>query len=295
MEDLINRNIETTNVKKRINKKIVVISIIVVILIITVALGTTYYILLNKDLDKESEIKARLEQELKLENKTIEYGSEINFEEEVYLNENKVTNYKFNEVGTVNFVEVIKEDYKTFLNQDKTVEVKKEVIYTIEDTQKPIIEGVADKSIVVGETINLTEGIKASDIIDGELEIKIEGEVDTNTVGEYTVTIKAVDKNNNETVKQFIVKVEDKPVVKTTTKSSTTTKNNTNTSSGKSSNQSTNSSSGTITWEDSEWKGADPNTKHYILGDEKNGYYYDGGSVQLTPEQAGQIVTGIIE
>ena len=293
MKDLINKNIETTNVKKKINKKVVVISIIVVLLIIIATLGTTYYILLNKDLDKESEIRARLEQKLKLENKTVEYGSEVNFEEEVYLNENKVTNYKFNEVGTVNFVEVIKEDYKTFLNQDKTVEVTKEVIYTIEDTQKPIIEGIEDKNIIVGETINLTEGIKARDIVDGELEIKVEGEVNTNTVGEYTVTIKAIDKNNNETVKQFIVKVEAKPVVKTTTKSNTT--NNTNTSSGKSSNKTTNSSSGTITWEDSEWKGADPDTKYYILGDEKNGYYYDGGSVQLTHEQAGQIVTGIIE
>ena len=94
--------------------------------------------------------------------------------------------------------------------------------YNVVDTQKPTIDGVSDKEIYVGTDIDLKQGIKATDPVDGDLEINIDGAVDKNKAGEYKIKVSAKDKNNNETTKEFKVTVKEKPkpqvaVVKSTT------------------------------------------------------------------------------
>ena len=217
---------------------------VVIIGIIIVGLGIGCYILDNKDEQKEADIRKLLVQELRLSDRTVEYGTEINLLNEefegvdtnydVYVGDNKVTTYKFDKLGQVQFIETNYTYYKSFLNQTKKVEVKKVSTYTVEDTKKPIIEGVSNKEITIGDSIDLKAGITARDEIDGELDIIIEGDVDTNTVGEYNIKVMAKDKNDNTTENTFTVKVNNKLQEKKETKSNNS--KNTNNSSKSSAN-----------------------------------------------------------
>lgn len=241
------------------SKSLIVICVIIIGIII-VGLGIGYYILDNKDKQREANIRMMLEQELRLLDKRVEYGTTINLIDEnrisnnlledienyydIYVGDNKVTDYKFNEIGEVKFTEVNYAYYKNFLNQLKKVEVKKVSTYIVEDTKKPIIEGVADKEITVGDNIDLKEGIVARDEVDGNLDIVVEGKVDTNTVGEYNIKVIAKDRNDNTTEETYIVKVNDKVEIKKEIKSNN--RRNTNNSTKSSANEKgTNASKGT--------------------------------------------------
>ena len=213
---------------------------IIIVTIILLGLVIGFLILNYKDKQKESQIKEELEKKFILNNETVEYGTEINFSNEkdiksiIYFNDEAIDTYKFNEIGEVKFTEVNYEYYNTFLNKPKKVEAKKEFIYIVEDTNKPIIEGIEDKHITVGDDIDLKEGITAKDAVDGNLEILVDGEVDINTAGEYTVKISAKDKNNNITEAEYKVIVDKKEEKKTSNSSnneSTINKNETNNSS----------------------------------------------------------------
>lgn len=215
--------------------KIVIIAICIIALIAT-ALGVIYFVLQNKDNEKINALKEELKAELTLENKTVEYGSKLKAEElnlgdtKLYLDENEVAEYNFNEIGNVNFIQKATMDFTTFLGNTETITESKNITYTVEDTKAPIIEGIEDKTITEGAEIDLKTGIKAYDEVDREIEFVVEGEVDTNKVGEYSITVKATDKNGLETIKTFTVKVNAKPVVKTMT-SITANNNSSNNSS----------------------------------------------------------------
>ena len=207
-----------------VNKKRRLICI-VIIGIILLGLIVGFFIVENNDKQKEAKIKSELEQEFVLEDKTVEYGSEVNFYNEkevsdengsdkivskIYIGDEEITTYKFDKVGEVKFTQVNYAYYKTFFNNTKKVEVEKETTYIVEDTRNPIIEGVSDKTITVGDGIDLKDGIIARDEVDGKLEIAINGEVDTNTPGEYNINVIATDKNNNVTEISYKVIVNEK-------------------------------------------------------------------------------------
>lgn len=80
----------------------------------------------------------------------------------------------------------------------------------IEDTDAPVINGIQDREITVGDDIDIMEGIVAVDYIDGVVETTIEGEVDTKTAGEYTITVKATDNSGNTAEQSFKVTVKEK-------------------------------------------------------------------------------------
>lgn len=220
-------------------RKVLILICIFIIGIIIVGLGIGYYIFDNKDKQIETDIKKALEQELRLTNKTVEYGTEINLLDEnkiakdnekivtkIYIGDTEVTTYKFDEIGKVEFTEVTYTYYTTFLNQEKRVEVKRISTYTVEDTKNPIIEGVSDKTITIGDNIDLKEGITARDEIDGNIEIITEGDVDTNTAGEYNVKVIAKDKNGNITEETYVVKVNNKLEEKQEINTNKATENN---------------------------------------------------------------------
>lgn len=288
MKDMINEVIETTEVNKKSNKKVILISIISIVTIIVIGLVVTYFILSNNDKVKENEYKKSLESKLSLQDKEVEYGSEETFEVQdnvkVYKDTNEIKTFKFNEVGTIKFIESIKGTYKNLFNQDKEIEVSRNVVYTIKDTKAPIIEGVEDKTIVEGTDINLREGIKVYDEVDGDLEFEVIGEVDKNTVGEYTVSIKAVDKNNNETTKEYTVRVEEKIQVNNTTSSNTNNKSN-NKNSNNSSNNTTSSNTNNTNNNDFSVTGirnGDQSKREYF--NDGYNYYYDGGGFSYEGE-----------
>ncbi len=61
---------------KKSKKLVLTCIIIIVIIIVGRAIG--YYILNNKDKQKEADIRKALEQELRLSDRMVEYGTEIN-------------------------------------------------------------------------------------------------------------------------------------------------------------------------------------------------------------------------
>ncbi len=84
------------------------------------------------------------------------------------------------------------------------------------DTTDPVIKLNGEAEISLVETSNYKEdGATCIDNYDGDItkKIKIDGKVDINKVGEYTVTYTASDDSNNEAVVTRKVKVTEKPKV----------------------------------------------------------------------------------
>ena len=78
------------------------------------------------------------------------------------------------------------------------------------DTIKPEIIGAKDITIKQGDTIDLTQNIKVEDNIDKDIPLVINGDIDTNKVGEYEITYTATDRSNNKAEKTIKIKIEPK-------------------------------------------------------------------------------------
>lgn len=86
--------------------------------------------------------------------------------------------------------------------------------YEVQDTRFPVIEGENQVKLRHDEAFDLNL-YNAYDIIDGDLEITIDGMKDE--AGTFDVTLKATDKNKNTTKKTVKVTREETPVVESTT------------------------------------------------------------------------------
>jgi chitinase len=77
---------------------------------------------------------------------------------------------------------------------------------------KPILSGVMDATITVGDKFNALAGITASDKEDGDLtaKIKVTGTVDTTIAGKYELTYSVTDSGNNTTTAKRVVTVKEK-------------------------------------------------------------------------------------
>lgn len=91
-----------------------------------------------------------------------------------------------------------------------STELLQEVEAYIPDTIAPVISGVNDKAIYVGETIDYWKGVSALDDVDGDLTDKIEIDnegVNTKKAGSYVVTYRVKDAAGNESVAEMRVTV----------------------------------------------------------------------------------------
>ncbi len=122
----------------------------------------------------------------------------------------------------------------------KVISQNKSYIITVDDSNYPIIEGVLDKTITVGDSINLKENITAYDVIDGDVDIKIDGSVDNTKAGVYEIKVSATDKNNNLTSQTFKVTVKEKTVVNNKPQSNNNNNNSQNNNNNQSNNQNNN-------------------------------------------------------
>ncbi len=82
---------------------------------------------------------------------------------------------------------------------------------TIVDTTTPKIQLAKDKiTLNVGSKYDPKDNVKVTDLADGEIKnFKISGDVDFDTVGNYTLTVIASDKAGNQSTKDFIISIED--------------------------------------------------------------------------------------
>ena len=235
------------NQKKK--KVIIGATTIAVIILMTGGIATGIAFNRNEAIKKANmqEVRKILD-ESEIQDKTCEYGTTINITDfhfpkgvKVMINGQEVRDtYTFNKLGKT---EVKLEGivlYKDFFNKNKELKDVKLVSYNIVDTTKPEIIGAEDKIIKQGDQINLKDNIKVEDNVDSDLEVKINGNVDTNTPGEYEITYTATDRSNNTTEKKIKIKVETKEQEKVEEKQTEVKeeiKNNQNSSSAKTSNQ----------------------------------------------------------
>ena len=249
--------------KNRSNKLKIFLIILIVLIIIAGSIVLCSYLYYRQTANKLHEQNERALKEI---SEVVEYGSVISYEEitsklielnslakgttytvkidEKFLKPEE--SYKAEKVGDI----TITIETHCNLNFFNNIITKKENTWKIEDTQMPVLEGVSDKEIIQGEKFDAKEGIKAKDAVDGELEVFIDGNVDTSKVGKYTLTAKATDKNQHETKQEFTVtvkaKVETKQQTQSNNKQTSTSKNNNstknndknNTNNNKNSNQS---------------------------------------------------------
>lgn len=117
-------------------------------------------------------------------------------------------------ISEVNTMEIGEQEIVLTLSDGTySKEVKK--VIEVKDTKAPEIE-------LEKESVEIEEGeeydpksnvVSVTDLVDGNIEeYTIEGEYDVNTAGEYTITVIAKDKNDNETKKEFTLAVKEKEV-----------------------------------------------------------------------------------
>ena len=247
---------------KKSSRKGLKISLIIIIIILVICLGVLilgFYKYQDnlKEKDKEYQNLEEILDKITLKEEKVEYGTTWSYQE--LLNNLNITNdknskvsiaindlniekieYQFKKLGDSKINITLSKDYeyKLLKTYKETLMVNKELKIKVEDTKMPVINGIKDKEIMVSDKIDLKEGIEAMDDIDGKLDFKIEGNVDTNKAGTYEIKVIAEDLNGNKTEEKFKVVVKEKP--KETPKPSTS---NNNTSSNK--NNSTNNNTST--------------------------------------------------
>ena len=253
--------------KSKKKNVIIWVSIIFVVLLICIGAGAYYYYTMEQN--KISEINLSQKEALKDFSEEVKYGQEISYDElldklvdtsklqentsiSIKINDKELSKeetFKFEQLGTYTVNVKIKNIYTysiiNFVN--KNIENEKTLEIIIEDKEKPTITGASDKEITVGDNLNLQEGIKATDNIDGEVEVKIEGTVDNQKPGSYSIKALASDKSGNIEEATFTVTVKEKPKADTSTSSNAENKNSgssTSSGSNKNSGSSTSTSSG---------------------------------------------------
>lgn len=117
----------------------------------------------------------------------------------------------YNDVDT-NTIGVYSVEYEVYDTQGNKATKKIKVTVTEEDSSKgeaPVIYA-SDKTITVGATINVLEGVTAVDKEDGDITNKIEilsNPLNTQIVGKYTVQLGVKDSSGNVTVKDVVYNV----------------------------------------------------------------------------------------
>lgn len=206
------------SVVRVINNKILKYKLVIIMLLIIISSTIiTYNVCMTKHRQK---VFDRLNVTFK-EIKAIEYGTAnydpIELVEEVSNGEivDYTKSVDTDSIGTQELSFVVKEE-----NVYKVVNVEVEVV----DTEKPdIMIEEENISIEQGNDYNTMDNIiSVIDKVDGDLEYLEEDneniahytvttDLDTNVAGNYSVNIKAVDKNGNESEKEFSINVLEKP------------------------------------------------------------------------------------
>ena len=84
-------------------------------------------------------------------------------------------------------------------------------LYLTIDREAPVITGVADKIVYLGESVSYMSGITVTDNLDSEPTVEVDrSTVDLTAVGEYTITYTATDASGNTAVATCKLKVLEK-------------------------------------------------------------------------------------
>ena len=187
-------------------KKTIISFLIVILAFVLILLYETIY------LDSVSKIKMTLNGESKVEielNQTYQdLKASAQFRKKDITNDIKITsNLDTSKIGEYYILYQVK--YK-----NKTESLKRSI--TVVDKEAPIITLNGDDKIELEEGSNFTDPfVTAIDNYDGDITQKVtmEGTVDTNTIGTYTITYHAKDSSNNESVATRTVEIIKRKIV----------------------------------------------------------------------------------
>lgn len=246
-----------------------IITIVIIICLIIGVFIASYFFISNKEKPNDNVNKINYEEEMReitdknnlalnMYSDEIEFLNTISYEDllsnlvdldkivegtkvKILLNNVELTPEEdiiFNEVGEFTIETILTKDYE-YDNKTEKLESSKINTIIIKDTIFPVLSGVSDKTITVGDKIDILSGITATDEKEGTLEVSYDGKVDTSKAGTYTIKIYAVDKNGNRTEKDMKVTVK----AKTTSSSGSSSSSSSSSGSSSSSKPSTGSTS----------------------------------------------------
>lgn len=187
--------------KNRKKRKIILIISIVLIISICVLLGY-YFFIYKKGLDYKTRVVIEVGDKIPDITRYVSVDDIDRVYEEIIWNDIDNVEDNIYEVGE--YTGVIK-----FRNEDLKIKL------IVKDTISPNIYGVKDIEMLAFEDVpDLLEGITAEDNSKKNIEVKLEGEYDTEQVGEYTLYYLANDLSGNETKEEFKLVVKDNPNIK---------------------------------------------------------------------------------
>lgn len=135
-------------------------------------------------------------------NSVLEYGEDINVDNYFYIDNAELIKAYFDSKTLGK-----QETFFVLSDNKRNYKIKKEI--EVVDTQFPLIEIKTDKvKIYEGTDFDILSNIaKCLDVIDGDLEPKINGTFDKNKIGTYKIEVISTDKNNNVSKKEFEIEV----------------------------------------------------------------------------------------
>lgn len=191
----------------RNSKKIIVIcSIVIVIFVVLV-----YYLTHNKSISLV----------LNKEEIVVEYGEVVKLEPEIYVNFDKISKEKKDEILKEIKVtsDIPNEEGKEYPSLGKYAVVinyqqqtlKKQVV--IKDSKAPVFNDINEITFEEGSSYNYGDVIQASDLQEITYSFD-DGQVKSDVPGEYTMNAIAKDGSGNQTEKEIKITVTAKPIVK---------------------------------------------------------------------------------
>jgi chitinase len=132
----------------------------------------------------------------------------------VYANQNikqgAAVTFRVKPTGTVDVSDIVSIDISQRISSNGP-EISRQTIYGGSAgpiNRPPVISGVANKSIMVGDSFNPLSGVSASDTEDGAItNITVSGAVNTNVAGRYTLTYTVRDSGGLTATKSCVIEV----------------------------------------------------------------------------------------
>lgn len=174
----------------KINKKIIVIVTVLLIAVIGAVL-----VLSNKQPQANLE---RTEAE-KYETLIIEYGEKVKSDIFTVITDKKKVKVRIVDLDTKKLGE---SEYPALTDSGKEVKIT----VNVKDTQFPIIKGKDKFTINLGEQVDLSKELEASDPVDGKLSLTYDLP-NLDKAQQYKVLVLATDINNNQSFKNIIIEV----------------------------------------------------------------------------------------
>lgn len=162
---------------------------------------------------------------------TVSYGEKVKYLAGVtakdYTGKDYSKKVKYN--GTIDTKKLGTYDIEYYVKSSKGITVYKTVTYEVVDTDAPVIEGIADKVVAYGDTVDLDYGVKASTVFGKSLRSKLKINVKDpdgksvallsnnrillEKVGDYTVTYSVTGTNKKTTTVTRKITSEDRRIV----------------------------------------------------------------------------------